>query len=555
LSPNNFGLVLVFVWSRINSDPIFFVKEIRMSDTIGVVGFTTSGKQFYQLPVSVLVEHALQRGEGALSETGTFAVNTGKFTGRAPNDRFIVDTPDIHDDIDWGKVNVATSLETFERVLKKMQSYLKDKDVYVFDGLSGADSQYGLSVRFINELASQNLFVHQLFIRPNAAQLKNFQPDFTVVACPGLELNPATDGTNSEAAIIVNFEKRMVLVAGTRYAGEMKKSIFSVMNYLMPTRNVFPMHCSVNVGKDGKSAVFFGLSGTGKTTLSADPARTLIGDDEHGWSNDGLFNFEGGCYAKAIRLSKENEPEIWDAIKFGALAENIVLDPNTRQFDYDDARYTENSRVAYPIDFIHNADPKGVCGHPNAVIFLTADAFGVLPAVSKLTHEQAQYHFISGYTSKLAGTEQGVTEPVAAFSTCFGAPFMPRPAAVYAQMLTERIQEHNVSVYLINTGWQGGPYGIGKRVSIPHTRAMVTAALNGELDTQSFEAHPIFNVLVPKSCPGVPSEVLNPRSQWADKSAYDQKAAMLAQMFIDNFKKFSNVEHLVSAGPCIPVGA
>jgi phosphoenolpyruvate carboxykinase (ATP) len=512
-----------------------------MSDTISVVGLSTTGKQFYQLPASMLIEHALQRGEGILSETGTLAVNTGKFTGRAPHDRFMVDTADIHGDIDWGSVNVATSPDVFERVYKKIQAYLKDKDVYVFDGLSGADAQYGLPVRFINELASQNLFVHQLFIRPSAEQLKSFKPEFTVIACPGLELDPATEGTNSEAAIIVNFEKRMVLVAGTRYAGEMKKSIFSVMNYLMPKRNVFPMHCSVNVGTDKKSAIFFGLSGTGKTTLSADPERTLIGDDEHGWSDHGLFNFEGGCYAKAIRLSKENEPEIWDAIRFGALSENIVIDPQTRKFDYDDAKYTENSRVAYPIDYIHNADPKGVCGHPNAVIFLTADAFGILPAVSKLTHEQAQYHFISGYTSKLAGTEQGITEPVAAFSTCFGAPFMPRPAAVYAKMLTERIEKHNVSVYLINTGWQGGPYGVGKRVSIPHTRAMVTAALNGDLDKQSFEQHPVFNVLVPTSCPGVPADILNPRDQWKDKVAYDQKASELAQMFIENFKKFNHV--------------
>jgi phosphoenolpyruvate carboxykinase (ATP) len=528
---------------------------MRMGDYIGGVGLTTEGKQFYQLPVSVLVEHALQRGEGVLSETGALAVNTGKFTGRAPRDRFIVETADIHEEIDWGNVNQPTDSSVFERVLKKIQAYLKNRDVYIFDGFAGADPSYALPVRFINELASQNLFVHQLFIRPTATQLKNFQPEFTVIACPELKLDPSTDGTRSEAAIILNFQKRMVLIAGTRYAGEMKKAIFSVMNYLMPKRDVFPMHCSVNVGKDGKSAVFFGLSGTGKTTLSADPERTLIGDDEHGWSSQGLFNFEGGCYAKAIRLSRENEPEIWDAIRFGALAENIVLDPQTRQFDYDDARYTENSRVAYPVDFIHNADPKGVCGHPNAVIFLTADAFGVLPAVSRLTREQAQYHFISGYTSKLAGTEQGVTEPVAAFSTCFGAPFMPRPAAVYAQMLMERIERHNVSVYLINTGWQGGPYGVGKRVSIPHTRAMVTAALNGELDRQDFETHPIFKVLVPKRCPGVPDEILNPRNQWADKAAYDQTAARLAQMFIDNFKNFSNVEHLVSAGPCIPVSA
>ena len=523
-----------------------------MTDYIGYTGLSTTGSQAYQLPVSELIEQALANREGILSETGTLSVQTGKFTGRAPNDRFIIDTADVHDDIGWGKINKPANPDVFEKVFKKVQAYFADKNLYIFDGFAGADHRYSLSVRFINELASHNLFVHQLFIRPDANQLKGFTPEFTVISAPGLQLNPETEGTNSEAAILVNFERKMVLVVGTRYAGEMKKSIFSVMNYLMPKRNVFPMHCSVNVGSDGRSAVFFGLSGTGKTTLSADPKRTLIGDDEHGWSADGLFNFEGGCYAKAIRLSKKNEPEIWDAIKFGALAENIVLHPVTRQFDYDDDHFTENSRVAYPIHYIPNADPKGMAGHPNAVIFLTADAFGVLPAVSKLSEEQAQYHFISGYTSKLAGTEQGVTEPVAAFSTCFGAPFMPLPASVYAKMLTERIQEHKVSVYLINTGWQGGPYGVGKRVSIPHTRAMVTAALNGTLDQQEFEPHPIFNVLVPKACPGVPAEILNPCAQWQDKAAYDKKAEELAQMFAENFKKFEGVEHLVSAGPRVP---
>ncbi len=523
-----------------------------MTDYIGYTGLSTTGSQAYQLPVSELIEQALANREGILSETGTLSVQTGKFTGRAPNDRFIIDTADVHDDIGWGKINKPANPDVFEKVFKKVQAYFADKNLYIFDGFAGADHRYSLSVRFINELASHNLFVHQLFIRPDANQLKGFASEFTVISAPGLQLNPETEGTNSEAAILVNFEKKMVLVVGTRYAGEMKKSIFSVMNYLMPKRNVFPMHCSVNVGSDGRSAVFFGLSGTGKTTLSADPKRTLIGDDEHGWSADGLFNFEGGCYAKAIRLSKKNEPEIWDAIKFGALAENIVLHPVTRQFDYDDDHFTENSRVAYPIHYIPNADPKGMAGHPNAVIFLTADAFGVLPAVSKLSEEQAQYHFISGYTSKLAGTEQGVTEPVAAFSTCFGAPFMPLPASVYAKMLTERIQEHKVSVYLINTGWQGGPYGVGKRVSIPHTRAMVTAALNGTLDQQEFEPHPIFNVLVPKACPGVPAEILNPCAQWQDKAAYDKKAEELAQMFAENFKKFEGVEHLVSAGPRVP---
>ncbi|WP_373532275.1 phosphoenolpyruvate carboxykinase (ATP) [Vampirovibrio sp.] len=523
-----------------------------MIDYVGYTGISTTGAQSYQLAVSELVEQALANHEGILSETGALSVHTGKYNGRAANDRFIVDTPDIHEDIDWGKVNVATSPAVFETVFNKVKTYLATKNLYIFDGFAGADPKYALKVRFINELASHNLFVHQMFVRPSESQLQAFQPEFTVICVPHLQLNPAEDGTNSEAVILVNFEQKMVIIAGTCYAGEMKKSIFSVMNYLMPERNVFPMHCSVNVGTDGKSAIFFGLSGTGKTTLSADPERTLIGDDEHGWSQQGLFNFEGGCYAKAIRLSQKNEPEIWDAIKFGALAENIVIHDESRQFDYDDARHTENSRVAYPIHYIHNADPKGITGHPSTIILLTADAFGVLPAVSKLSEAQAQYHFISGYTSKIAGTEQGITEPTAVFSACFGAPFMPRPAAVYAKMLTDRIRQHQVNVYLINTGWQGGPYGVGNRVSIPHTRAMVTAALNGTLEQQAFEVHPIFNVLVPQACPGVPAEILNPKGQWADKAAYDLKAEKLAHMFVENFKRFHHVDHLMEAGPRIP---
>lgn len=524
-----------------------------MTDYTRYTGLTLSGNQAYQLSVAELVERALMAGEGQLSETGALSVATGAYTGRAPNDRFIADTPAIHDSINWGTVNVPTTPDVFERVFARIQAHLKSRAVYIFDGFSGADPTYRMPVRFITERASHGLFVHQMFIRPEASELVNFNPEFTVICAPDLLLDPVADGVNSQAGILVNFERKMVLVAGTGYAGEMKKSVFSVMNYLMPERDVFPMHCSVNVGSDGRSAIFFGLSGTGKTTLSADPERTLIGDDEHGWSQKGLFNFEGGCYAKAIRLSKKNEPEIWDAIRFGALTENIVLDPKTRRFDYDDSTLTENTRVAYPINFIHNADPKGVTGHPSAVIFLTADAFGVLPPISRLTPEQAQYHFISGYTSKVAGTEQGIKEPVAAFSACFGAPFMPRPAAVYAKLLTERLQQHNVSVYLINTGWQGGPYGVGKRISIPHTRSMVTAALNGSLDNQAFIPHPVFNILVPQACPGVPSEMLNPRSQWVDQAAYDRKANELAQMFVNNFEHFSGVEHLRSAGPCATV--
>ncbi len=520
-----------------------------MSDFIGYAGLETSQTQHYQLPVPLLVEIALTQKEGVLADNGSLVVNTGKYTGRSPNDRFVVDVPLVHDHIDWGKVNIPTSEAVFEKVYQKVKTYLKDKEIYIYDGYAGAAPSYALKVRFINELASQNLFVHQLFIRPTPEQLKSFVPEFTVISVPGLKLDPMTDGVNSEAAIILNFEKKIILIAATQYSGEMKKSIFSTMNYFMPDRDVFPMHCSANVGKDGRSALFFGLSGTGKTTLSADPDRVLVGDDEHGWSEKGIFNFEGGCYAKAIRLSKENEPEIWEAIRFGSLSENVVLDPITRIPNYDDESLTENTRVGYPIDFIPNADPKGQAPHPTTIIFLTADAFGVMPAVSKLNMEQAQYHFISGYTSKLAGTERGIIEPQAVFSTCFGAPFMPRPSAAYAKLLKERIDAHKANVYLINTGWQGGAYGVGKRISIPYTRAMVTAALSGDLEKVEYTTHPVFNIQVPQSCPGVPAETLDPRQSWSDKNAYDQMAAKLAGMFVENFRKFQNVEHLTEVGP------
>jgi phosphoenolpyruvate carboxykinase (ATP) len=520
---------------------------------LAYLGIDHSGPQYHQLSVPELVEIALANQEGHLSESGSFVVKTGQYTGRSPEDRFIVDTPNVHDSIGWGKVNLPISTDVFDRVYEKVKNYLKGKKLFVFDGFAGADPQYSMPVRFINELASQNLFVHQLFIRPTPEQLTAFHQEFTVISVPGLQLDPKTDGVHSEAGVLLNFEKKIILIAATQYSGEMKKSIFSTLNYMMPDRDVFPMHCSANVGKDGKSALFFGLSGTGKTTLSADPDRVLIGDDEHGWSKTGVFNFEGGCYAKAINLSKQNEPEIWDAIRFGSLSENIVMDDNTRVLDFNDGSLTENTRVGYPIHFIPNADPKGKAPHPSTVIFLTADAYGVLPAVSKLTEAQAQYHFISGYTSKLAGTERGIVEPQAAFSTCFGAPFMPRPSSVYAKLLTQRIQEHSVNVYLINTGWQGGGYGVGKRISIPHTRAMVTAALNGDLEKQEYWNHPIFNVLVPKTCPNVPSELLIPKSSWSNPEAYDTAAIKLASMFIENFKKFSGVDHLIEAGPKVPV--
>ena len=505
---------------------------------------------YRNLSVPALVEKALQANEGTLSETGALVVNTGKYTGRSPDDKFVVDYPSIHDEIAWGKVNVPMAPETFDKIYNKMTAYLQGRDIYIFDGFAGADPKYTQRFRIINELASQNLFIHQLLIRPEKEQLENFEPDFTIIAAPGFKCIPEIDGTNSEAAIIVSFEKKMVIIAGSQYSGEIKKSVFSVMNYLLPKNGVFPMHCSANIGADGDTALFFGLSGTGKTTLSADPERMLIGDDEHGWSDNGVFNFEGGCYAKCINLSKENEPQIWNAIKFGALVENVVMDPETRVFDFNDGSLTENTRVGYPVEFIPNAAIPGVGGQPKTVVFLTADAFGVLPPIAKLDKDMAMFHFVSGYTSKLAGTERGITEPQATFSTCFGAPFLPLDPSVYAEMLGENVASSDAKVYLINTGWSGGSYGVGKRMSLKYTRAMVTAALTGALDNVKFELDPIFNVYVPTECPNVPAEILNPKNTWADKAEYDKTAKMLAARFTENFKKYTHMpENIVKAGP------
>ena len=438
----------------------------ELKEYVESLGIIAPKAVYRNLTPAQLTEKALQRGEGKLSSTGALVVTTGKYTGRSPNDRFVVDTPAIHDDIDWGKVNVPISEDKFNAILGKMTAYLQDREIFVFDGFAGADETYHLPVRVVNELASQNLFIHQLLVRPTAEQLDSFVPGFTVIAAPGFKCVPEIDGVNSEAAIIINFEKKMVIIAGSRYAGEIKKSVFSVMNYLLPKRGVLPMHCSANVGHDGDSALFFGLSGTGKTTLSADPNRKLIGDDEHGWSDKGVFNFEGGCYAKCINLSEENEPQIWNAIKFGALVENVVMDDETREFDFNDGSLTENTRVGYPVTYIPNCVEAGVGGQPKTVVFLTADAFGVIPPISKLSKNAAMYHFVSGYTSKLAGTERGITEPVTTFSTLFGAPFMPLRPSLYAEMLGERIDKYEANVYLVNTGWCGHKAGDGKRMSL-----------------------------------------------------------------------------------------
>ncbi len=521
-------------------------------NTYGIekLGIINSKAVYRNLPAAQLVEKALERGEGTLSNTGALVVKTGKYTGRSPEDKFVVDYPSIHDEIAWGKVNVPMKPEVFDKIYDKAIAYLQDREIFIFDGFAGADLKYTKRFRIVNEMASQNLFIHQLLIRPTAEQLEDYTPDFTIIAAPGFKCIPELDGTNSEAAIIVSFEKKIVLIAGSQYSGEIKKSVFSVMNYLMPKENVFPMHCSANIGEDNDTALFFGLSGTGKTTLSADPARMLIGDDEHGWSNDGVFNFEGGCYAKCINLSQENEPQIWNAIKFGSLVENVVMDSETREFDFNDASLTENTRVGYPVEYIPNAAIPGVGSQPKTVVFLTADAFGVLPPVAKLDKNMAMYHFVSGYTSKLAGTERGITEPQTTFSTCFGAPFLPLDPSVYAEMLGEKIDQTNANVYLINTGWSGGPYGVGKRMSLKYTRAMVTAALTGELEKAGYDLDPIFNVYIPKTCPNVPAEILNPRNTWADKNEYDAAAKKLAARFVENFKKYTHMpEHIVNAGP------
>ena len=501
---------------------------------------------YRNLEPAQLVEHALRRGEGQLSNTGALCVRTGKYTGRSPNDKFIVDSEGVHDDIAWGKINVPTTQAVFDALYEKMVAYLQNREIFVFDGFAGADTRHTKAFRIVNELASQNLFIHQLLLRPTAEQLADYKADFTIICVPGFKCDPQRDHTHSEAAIMIDYEKKLVLIAGSQYAGEIKKSVFSVMNYLMPKEGVFPMHCSANIGKDGDSAIFFGLSGTGKTTLSADPNRKLIGDDEHGWADESVFNFEGGCYAKCIDLTEESEPEIYRAIRFGALVENVIVDPETRRPDYADSSLTENTRVGYPVDYIPNAAIPGVCATPKTVIFLTADAYGVLPPISRLDEKQAMYYFVSGFTSKLAGTERGITSPVPTFSTCFGAPFMPLDPSVYAKMLAEKVAKSGAKVYLVNTGWNG----TGKRMKLSYTRAMVTAALNGELEKAEFVTDPYFGVAVPPSCPNVPEELMIPANTWKDKAVYEAKAKELARSFVENFKKYNKMPaDVVAAGP------
>jgi phosphoenolpyruvate carboxykinase (ATP) len=490
------------------------------------------------LSVASLYEHALRKGEGELGADGQFVVETGEHTGRSPKDKFFVREPGSETHIDWGETNKAIDSKTFDALLDRVSAFLSEREIYSLDTYVGADARYRLPVRVITQYAWHSLFARNLFLTPDKSP-DDFAPEFTVIDAAEFVAEPERDGTRSGTFVLVNMARKIVLIGGTRYAGEIKKSVFTIMNYLMPLRQVLPMHCSANVGADGDSAIFFGLSGTGKTTLSADSNRPLVGDDEHGWSADGVFNFEGGCYAKVIKLSQKAEPEIWAAShRFGAVLENVVFDPATRALDLESQALTENTRSAYPVEFIPNIVPGLMAGHPKTIIMLTADAFGVLPPISRLTPEQAMYHFLSGYTAKVAGTEKGVTEPTATFSTCFGAPFMVHHPTVYAKLLGERIAKHEVTCWLVNTGWTGGAYGVGKRMSIAHTRAMVNAALDGSLNGATFEPEPFFGLSIPTALHDVPADVLNPRNAWSDKAAYDAQARKLAGLFFENFKKF-----------------
>lgn len=481
----------------------------------------------------------MRRGEGVLGNDGQLIVDTRPHTGRSPKDKFFVREPSSETYIDWGETNRPCDPAVFDALWDRVGAYLSERDVYALDCYVGADETYRLPIRVVTELAWHNLFARDLFIVPETTP-EDFEPEFTVVDAALFQAEPQRDRTNSATFILVNFEKRVILIGGTKYAGEIKKSVFTVMNYLLPLRKTLPMHCSANVGEGGDVTIFFGLSGTGKTTLSADSTRPLVGDDEHGWSSNGVFNFEGGCYAKVIRLSPKAEPEIWSAShRFGTVLENVVFDERTRELDVDSEAKTENTRAAYPINFIPNIVVGSKAGHPRTIIMLTADAFGVLPPISRMTKEQAMYHFLSGYTAKVAGTERGVTEPTATFSTCFGAPFMVQHPTVYSKLLGDKIDHHEVRCWLINTGWTGGPYGVGKRMSIGYTRAMVTAAIDGSLSGVRFETEPYFGLSVPTSVPGVPDNVLNPRGAWDDKTAYDRQAERLATLFFENFRRFA----------------
>ena len=518
-----------------------FGKLGKNADLNESIGLNNLGNQFWNLSPSELVEDTILNGQGELTDTGALAIETGEFTGRSPKDRFVVCDEKTENAVWWGDVNIKFTPEKFDALYNRMKAYLNGRDVYVRDAFACADPSYKMNIRVVNEISWGNMFAYNMFLRPTDIDLENFLPEWHIVCAPGFKADPEIDGTRQANFAILNFTKKMIIIGGTGYTGEIKKGIFSVLNFVLPhEKNVLSMHCSANIGNEhNDTAVFFGLSGTGKTTLSSDENRRLIGDDEHGWAENTVFNFEGGCYAKTIDLSREKEPQIYDAIKFGAILENIGFTEGTSLPDYADGSITENTRVSYPIDFIDNIAVPSIGNAPKNIFFLTADAFGVIPPISRLTKEQAMYHFMSGYTAKVAGTEVGITEPTTTFSACFGAAFLPLHPAKYAKLLGEKLNGKDIKVWLINTGWTGGSYGVGSRMKLSYTRAMITAALTGKLDDVKFETLPIFDLEMPTACEGVPSEILNPRMTWADKAAYDETANNLATKFVKNFEKFA----------------
>ena len=529
---------------------VSILNEVPIN-ALAKLGLKTTKPVHYQLSPKELTEQSLQRKEGVLNDTGALVIKTGEFTGRSPKDKFIVKDDITADTVHWNDFNIPIEPKYFDNMYDKLMKHLSAKEVWVRDSYVCADSNYRLNIRVINENPWSNLFAYNMFLRPAESELENFTADWHIIQAPDFKADPATDGTRQHNFAMVSFSKKTILIGGSGYTGEMKKGIFTILNYILPQeKNVLSMHCSANIGKAGDTAVFFGLSGTGKTTLSADRNRSLIGDDEHGWTNDTVFNFEGGCYAKTIDLSEEKEPEIYHAIKPGALVENVTFIEGSNKIDFSSKVITENTRVSYPLSFISNALEPSIGKTPKNIFFLTADAYGILPPISKLNPGQAMYQFISGYTAKVAGTEAGVTEPKSTFSACFGAPFLPLHPGKYAEMLGKKMKEHNVNIWMINTGWSGGPYGIGHRMKLPFTRSMITAALEGKLDNVAFEAHPVFGMMMPMTCPDVPSDILNPRNTWADKSSYDLKAKDLASQFIKNFQKYAagvNEETLAAA--------
>ena len=527
--------------------------------TIADLGLKNVADAYWNLTPAELVEESIIRGEGVLSDNGALAVDTGKFTGRSPKDKFIVCDERTEKAVWWGDINIKFDPDKFDRLYERVCGYLQGKTIYVRDSYSCADPKYRLNIRVVTESPWQNIFAHNLFLRPTKEEiLKSVKAEWTILSAPGFLADPEVDGTRQSNFAVINFTKKIILIGGTAYTGEIKKGIFSVLNFVLPhDKSVLSMHCSANVGKNGDSAIFFGLSGTGKTTLSADPDRGLIGDDEHGWAENSVFNFEGGCYAKCVNLSKEKEPQIFNAIKFGSLIENIEFYDGTTTVDYDNISKTENTRAAYPIHHIDNAIEPSVGNSPKNIFFLTCDAFGVLPPISKLNTGQAMYHFISGYTAKVAGTEMGVTEPTTTFSACFGKAFLPLHPTKYAELLGERMKKNKVNVWLVNTGWSGGSYGVGSRMKLSFTRAMITAALNGELEKVDYDKMPVFGLSIPKSCPGVPNEILNPKNTWADKSEYDAKTNTLAASFVKNFAQYAEYanEEILNASPKLAINA